>query len=579
MDPVADIKARLPIEELVRGYTQLQKKGRNFMGLCPFHHDKRPSLLVSPDKGIAYCFPCQKGGDIFSFYQAAENVDFPQALRELAERTGVKLESGRMQIEKKDEKDRMRECLEAAAQWFRKQLAASSSASAYLEKRGVMLDERERFEIGLAPDGGSMLYDNLLKAGFSRKEIIGAGLAIQRELRDERVFDRFRGRIMFPIRDAQERIIGFGGRTLINDDAKYMNTPDGPLYRKSGVFYGLPLAREAMRETKSVIVVEGYFDLLACHRVGIHHVIATCGTALTEEHARILKRYVETVVLCLDADRAGRAAAARAFELLTREELQVHIVSLRDKDPADAAIADAPLLKQLLGDGGAPYVDAVLEELRRLDRSSPDSEREALGRLQAIYNALPTAAQRMALLRKSSPVIGIAESQLEADLQRFDPMTPAPIPTASALPGATIFSAAEVALGLFLLYPRCRQLLGELIAPEEPVASALYEALRAAPEGTEDVITAAVQLSTEVRERALILQLYCEEHGFGQWNESLALREVRRNCQYANRETLRRKQADITKRLLLARKEGKVADEELLRTQYQQLLKLAKMAI
>ena len=254
MDSVAEIKARLPIEDLVRSYTQLTKKGKNYVGLCPFHNDTHPSFLVSPDKGICYCFPCQKGGDIFTFYQQIEHVDFPQALRDLAERVGVTLPDAPKGGPTKDEKERLRDCLDAACAHFKK-LLASSPAKDYLDKRGVTPEEIATFELGVSPVGFTDTYDYLLKAGYSRKEIVLSGLAIQKDLSNENPYDRFRNRLMFPIHDGQGRIIGFGGRTLGNDDAKYLNGAESPLYRKSSVLYGLHHALEAMREAKRVIVV------------------------------------------------------------------------------------------------------------------------------------------------------------------------------------------------------------------------------------------------------------------------------------------------------------------------------------
>ena len=206
MDTVAEIKMRLPIEQLVAQYAQLTKKGRNFVCLCPFHNDSKPSLLVSPDKGIAYCFACRSGGDIFSFYQKIENVDFPQAIRELAEKTGVRVEERvGAAAPKKDEKERARECVNAALRFYRDQLKVTPAALEYLKKRAVSAEQIEQFQIGAAPDSFSATYEHLLKDGFSRKEILAAGLGIQRELQEERIYDRFRNRLMFPIFDPLDR--------------------------------------------------------------------------------------------------------------------------------------------------------------------------------------------------------------------------------------------------------------------------------------------------------------------------------------------------------------------------------------
>lgn len=341
MDSVAEIKMRLPIEQLVAQYCQLTKKGRNFVCLCPFHNDSHPSLLVSPDKGIAYCFACRSGGDIFSFYQKIEGCDFPQAIRELAEKTWVKIqERPFMGAVKKDEKDRARECVHAALRLYRDHLKQSPAAQEYLRNRGVTQEQIEQFAIGVAPNSFSATYEELLKQGFSRKEILAAGLGIQKEIREERIYDRFRNRLMFPISDAQGNLVGFGGRTLGDDgssglttgSAKYINSSDGILFHKSGILYGMHHAKDAVREKGRALLVEGYFDVLACHRVGVTHTVATCGTALTAEHVKLLKRYTETVTLCLDSDQAGQDAMERAFLLLSKEGVHVETVILPGKE-------------------------------------------------------------------------------------------------------------------------------------------------------------------------------------------------------------------------------------------------------
>jgi DNA primase len=580
MDPVADIKARLSIDELVSQYCQIQKKGRNFVCLCPFHNDSHPSFLISPDKGIAYCFACQKGGDIFSFYQLIEGVDFPQAIRELAEKVGITVEQSTYKPQQKDEKERMRGCLEAADTLYREHLKTNETIMSYLRGRGVTDGEIETFHLGFAPDSYTGTYEGLLKAGYSKKEVTGTGLAIQRDLGDERIFDRFRNRLMFPIHDLQSRIVGFGGRTMGNDEAKYMNSPESPLYRKSSVLFGLHLAKEAMREAKQAIVVEGYFDVLACHRAGFANTVAACGTALTDEHAKILKRYVETVVLCLDQDRAGRDAAERAFNVCSKEGLQVYGVSLPGKDPADVAQESVEKLKEMLASSAKPYFEIVLDEIKASDLSSPKVRHDSLQRVLTLLQSVPTVVERSHYIREAAKAFGSTETALQDDLKRAESKDAPRFPVRQVVnlkQAKDMFSTTEIALGLFLHYPKCREMLSVLIPPEEGFAAALYQALMAAKDQPE-LSVETLALEAPDRERAGILYLYCEQYGFHQWNERLAPKELERNCHNANREYLRRKQQDVTRRLLEARKAGKPDEEAALLAEYQGLLKQSKAA-
>lgn len=573
IDAVSDIKARLSIEELVRQYTQLTKKGRNFVGLCPFHNDTKPSFLVSPDKGICYCFPCQKGGDIFSFYQLIEGVDFPQALKDLAERTGVQLPD-RPEAIKKDEKDRLRDCLEAANVFFQKNLSAKTPTLEYLAKRGVDENERKHFQLGFAPDSFSETYDHLLKAGFGRKDVVTSGLAIQKELTEERVYDRFRNRLMFPIHDLQGRLIGFGGRTMGNDDAKYLNSSESPLYHKSNVLFGLHLAKEAMREKKQVIVVEGYFDVLACHRVGSVHTVGSCGTALTDEHAKLLKRYVDTVVLCLDQDRAGREAAERAFQTCSKEGLAVNGIVLGTKDPADAAVENAESLKATLETGGRPYLDIVLEDIASQDLNAPAVRKTALERLLTLLQALPTSTDRAFWMRKAAAAMNIPETALQDDLRATE--SSKTIPTRRPIAAASqpmMFNSIEIALGLFLMYPAQIALLGKLIDPGEGFAKQLYDALKTIVPPQDDPLS-AMGIPDEVRQRAGILVLYCEDNGMGGWNDSTSIRELNKMIDIANRDVKRKRIQELSKKILIARKEGKKQEEEILNAQFSQLMNI-----
>lgn len=582
MDSVAEIKARLPIEELVAKYAQLHKKGRNFVCLCPFHNDTHPSLLVSPDKGIAYCFACQKGGDIFSFYQQIEGCDFKQALVDLAERAGVVLEKQATAIgPKKDEKDRARECLQEALSFYREQFKTAKIALDYAAKRQLTQQLLDDFEIGYSPDSFSLTYEHLLKKGFSRKEILSAGLGVQKDLREERIYDRFRNRLMFPIHDHQGNIVGFGGRTLGQDDAKYVNTSEGILYHKSQILYGLHRAKEAIREKKKVILVEGYFDVIACHRVGMTNVVAVSGTALTDEHCKLIKRYAETVALCLDQDRAGQDAAERAFKMLAAQEMLVQAVALPNKDPDEVALSDAPLLTKLLSDSAIPYVDHALAQIKSLDLNDAIIRRAALHRILDLLTVLPSAVDQTAYITKAAGAFGTTETALKEDLQHMKNAPPIPIsPSGDAVTEAAArdaFTRTEIALALFLLYPNLRNLLAELIAPDETFSATLYAAIKSVPE-EQPLNAAEFDLSPENRERLSILQLFAEFHGFADWGESLAVREIRKSCALANREMLQKKQKDLSRQLIAARSAGRVTEEAQLSTQYLQVLKLSKMA-
>lgn len=584
LDPVSEIKARLPIEDLVAQYCKVEKKGRSFKSLCPFHNDKKPSFLISPDKGIAYCFACQKGGDIFSFYQLIEGVDFPQAIRDLADKVGLELPKREhaAPVVKKDERERMRDCQEAALNFYKKALAASPETLAYLKKRGMDDAEIAALNLGYAPAGFTATYDQLLKDGFSKTEIIGAGLAIQKDLADQRPYDRFRERLIIPIRDPQGRLIGFGGRAMRSDDpAKYINTPETPLYRKSEVLFGMDAAREVVREKRSVVLVEGYFDVFACRRVGILNTVACCGTALTEEHTRYLKRHVDSVVLCLDSDRAGREAAERAFLALAAQDLQVTALTLPEKDPADLAMEQPDLLKQLLSDGGLPYIELVLEEIRHTNVADPTVRRAALHRLLPLLEAVSSAVERNRAVAAAASALGTVETALEQDLRaaRSAPTARRPAATAEPFESHPASSKAELALLLFIFYPAFLRELKELIRPEDGLGAALYDKLAALEGERQSVAVDALGLEPADLERLKILLLYWEEKGLASWNDGTAAREIRAHCQRANQETiLFKKLPEFAKRLREAAKGGQAAEEELIKTQVSQAAKLAKVS-
>jgi DNA primase len=481
MDVKDEIRARLPIDQLVAQYCQLKRKGRNFVCVCPFHNDTHPSFLVSPDKGIAYCFACQSGGDIFSFYQKIESVDFPTALKALAEKANVELPKEQFAQKpsvSKDQKERLRDCLIAAQKFFQEKMYATPKAIEYVRGRGVSDDLIKKFGIGFAPDSYSATYDHLLKLSFSRSEIVAAGLGIQKEL-EGRFYDRFRNRIMFSITDAQGNLVGFGGRTMGDDDAKYVNSPESPLYNKSSILFGLFQARDAIRKAKSIVLVEGYFDAIASHKAGIENVVAVSGTALTDEHVKIIRRYAEKVTLCLDQDNAGQLAAGRAFDLLCRANLQIESVSLPAKDPDELVQRDASMFHTLITTSAIPYVDAVIQRLRtRPNINDPAGKRVIADALFPLLAALPTSMELRAYIAKAAQEFGLIENEMHADFRRWKMDADRGSAMKKQSLAMTAYSRQQLCLGLALLYPQVRALLAEMILEETDPMFAVRTAIQ-----------------------------------------------------------------------------------------------------
>lgn len=581
MDIKDEIRSRLPIEQLVAQYCQLKKKGRNYVCLCPFHSDSNPSFLVSPDKGIGYCFACQSGGDIFSFMQKIESVDFPTAIKMLAEKAGVEMPKEKFHgasAVSKDEKTRIRECLESAQKFYQKKLKEVPAALEYVRKRGVPDALIEKFGICYAPDSFSETYDHLIKANFTRSEIVAAGLGVQKEL-EGKVYDRFRHRIMFPILDAQGGIIGFGGRTMGDSDAKYVNSPESPLYNKSAVLFGLFHARDAIRKSRAVVLVEGYFDAVACHKAGIENVVAVSGTALTEQHVKILKRYADDIVLCLDQDNAGQLAAGRAFDMLCRAHLNILSVTLPAKDPDALVQKDPALFQKIITEKAQPYIDAVIGLLQsKPGINEPAGKRIVSETLFPLLSAVPTSVELRAYLEKAAQAFGIVGNEMQADFRDWKSgsvmqKSEAPVGAADAP-----YSRYELCLGLALTQGLIRPYVTELIPPDDEALRPLAAALAIAGEEAMvlDILTPLV-IDPIAKERLQVLALYCEEN-FPVWSGTHAVKEFRRLCQSANRELVTKKQMGIVQELKNARLSGRADEETRLLTQYQQLLKLTKMA-
>lgn len=392
MDPVEQIKQRIDIIELIREFFPLQLAGANFKARCPFHEEKSASFMVSASKQIWHCFGCNEGGDIFSFIMKMEGLNFPESLRLLAERAGVKLEQRDPRIA--SQKNKLLDLLDLAMRYFNQALLKSDKASharEYLEQRSVDNALIDEFQIGYSLADGDHLYQFLVSKKYTPQEIIQSGLAIQRQ-QGYGCYDRFRDRIMIPIRTVHGDVVGFGGRILAQDEqaAKYINSPQTQLYDKSSILYGLDKAKHDIRKNNSALLVEGYMDHMAVYRSGMKNVVASSGTALTREQLKLLKRFTHNLSFAFDMDAAGSQATRRGIELALQEGMNVRIIQLPRaengaplyKDP-DECIAQNPAAWQEAIANQLPFFDYLI-----LQTVTPHVLRDGFAKKQAARSLL-----------------------------------------------------------------------------------------------------------------------------------------------------------------------------------------------
>ncbi len=410
---VDEVRERTSIAEVVAPHVRLRKAGKRLVGLCPFHPDQAPSFTLDPEKGLWHCFGCGAGGNVFHFLMRAENLTFVEAARKLAERLGGQLKGARDSERALQARDLLQQINAHAAHFFRRQLADCLRAREYLAQRGLSPELIARFGIGWAPGEWDNLHRHLRGLGFADADIEKSGLCIRRPSRDG-CYDRFRARIMFPILDAQERVIGFGGRILEGEGgaavspagepaggtpgppAKYINTPETAVFRKGSTLYAFPLARKAMGERERALVVEGYFDAIACHAAGFTETVATMGTALTQEHLELLRRHTGRVYAAFDADSAGMKAMLRSHELFEAARLEVRVVRLPQGEDPDSFLAarGAQGLQQELGQA----LTAVEYRLALIAASHPDTEDGRLAMIQEAVEVLGRMRDGVAML-------------------------------------------------------------------------------------------------------------------------------------------------------------------------------------
>ena len=568
-----EIRGRADIVELVGQWVKLKKAGENWKGLCPFHTEKTPSFTVNPKKGIFHCFGCKAGGDAFSFLRKKERLDFPEAVRVLAQRVGVELPTdGALRVQ--DGKlEGLRAVMTRAARFYGEALwkagdAGAEKARRYLEGRGVEAEVAQRFGLGYAPEG----WDNLL--GLMRREGLGdellsqAGLVLPRQ-NATGFYDRFRGRLMFSIRDAPGRVVAFGGRALGPDEVKYINSPETPLYVKGNTVYGLDLAKPAIRERNRAVVVEGYLDCLMAHQHGFTETVAALGTAFTTAQLALLQRNAEEIVAVFDADAAGQKASARLEEMMTDTMdvgglawavartggfersgyFPVKVAILPPgHDPDSLLRAEGAAAFQSRLDAARSILSFVMQQaLSEEDLSTARGRATAHARVALILSKVPNAEEATTLAAQASRQLGVDSTQLWIEAQQLQRarMTQSRFqrPAANAAPvpaGWPMPSLAERDLLLLLL--RVDEARAALLPALEdvdvahPGLRAILTALRLAPHTAAEALMHGLPGDAE---RSLLAALLVDER---EWTDTAPqIEELARRFDIRQRKkTLRR---------------------------------------
>ena len=437
-ETIDEIRSRNDIADVIGSYLSLKNAGSRFKALCPFHKEKTPSFTISPDRQIYHCFGCDAGGDVIRFIQEYEKVDFMVALQMLADRAGMELnfEEG---DGKRSNKRELFQIHEGVSQLYHRILLEhpeGEAGRAYLETRSLKPETVEAFRIGFAPDRFDALEKWAQKKKISIELMEQAGLMARSERGS--TYDRFRKRLMFPILDEAGRTIGFSGRLIDPNDrgGKYVNSPETPLFRKSRVLFGIDKARKAMAEKRTAIVVEGQLDSIRCHEAGITNVVASQGTALTSDHARMIRRYADEVILVLDADAAGQKAALRSSEAFIAEELSVRVASLpAGEDPDSLILKQSPEVFLACVSSAASALDFLIDCFTRTENLN--SEAGVLRTARAVQGLIahaPGAVQRDRMIQRASERLGLSPAALRRDMARKKQSRPAPAKPAAEEP-------------------------------------------------------------------------------------------------------------------------------------------------
>ncbi|MDQ5962728.1 MAG: primase [Patescibacteria group bacterium] len=423
MEPKDQVKEVLSITDVVSTYIRLEKSGNQFRARCPFHNERTPSFYVSPERRSFHCFGCQEHGDIFTFVEKIENIPFYDALKILADRAGVSLKDS----QRNKEDSRLIALLKDATEYFEKKLEDSAEAREYLMSRGLSQETLKMFHVGYAKNEWRDVFTFLASKGYTPEEMEQAGLAIKTE---KGFYDRFRGRIMFPIRNVSGATVGYSGRILPSlvdptvAQGKYVNTPETPLYHKSKILFGYDTAKKTMNETKEVVVVEGQMDLCMSYQAGVHNTVAVSGTAFTDEHIHLIKRFCDKVILSFDTDSAGQNALKKTALLCLLGGLDVYVVGdIGTKDPADL-IMENPALWLTAIKNKKHVVESTLDHLMEKEKDDRERGRKIVLEVLPLVRAIQSSIDKAHFIKLIAKKSGLTQESLQEELVRGIVMYP-----------------------------------------------------------------------------------------------------------------------------------------------------------
>jgi DNA primase len=455
---IDDLKQQADIVTVIQDYVSLRKTGASYKGLCPFHGEKTPSFHVNKDKGFFHCFGCGVGGDVFKFLELHDKVAFPEAVKMLAQRFGLtlpELEQSDEQRANASERETLLRVHESAAAWFQAQLAtpAGSRVRDQIAERGISDDTATALSLGFAPPGRDGLIRELKDQGFSQPILVRAGLAFQRD--DGGLVDRFRNRLIIPIKRDSGSVIAFGGRVVSPDQQpKYLNSPETPIYSKSRTLYGLDLAKQAVRKGNFAVLVEGYFDLAQLYQAGFTNVVASCGTALTAQQAQLLRRFAGRVVLSFDPDTAGQGAAAKSCELLVAEGFDVNVAILPPGGDPDTFVRQhGRQAYQALLRKSQPYLEYLLDHAAKGHNLNTDEGRvRFLGEMLPVAARIPDAAARDRFADRLAFKAKVTDEVVRAEIRKTAVQRRTTPPTTRQLSGPGKVTRAEKGLIWWLVH-------------------------------------------------------------------------------------------------------------------------------